>query len=281
MVASRPRLWTWIGMLLLMSTIGCSHPPGIAEAAASTSSPEVSPTTVGGPGTTQLAGVPFGVCRPTSIPGRFANADDTAWTFAAERQVGSGCAGKPGQQFVGTGMVDRVDAYSGGTTPKMGIENWWAPYATPDLDGDGIDEIAVATTGFVGVPSPPQGWSIQLYLYRQDGTSVVPIWLDCPGCSPPVGWNLALGFGQEESGDTIVTGFYCGVLPGRPDLGDAIVIWQGFPREPDRLLMDRSTLRDGTFVSDGTITIHVDGRAAWPPTGEDSMCGSHTRQPVG
>jgi len=269
-------------MLLLMSTIGCSHRPGLAEATVSTSIAGDSATPSGGPGTTQLAGVPFPVCRPASMPGHLANGDDTLWTFAAEREQGTGCTDKPGQQFVGVGTPERVDGFSDGTTPKMGVESWWAPYATPDLDGDGIDEIAVATTGFVGVPSPPQGWSIQLWLYRQDGSNVVPIWMDCSACSPPVGWNDALGFGEEESGDTILTGFFCGTVPDRPELGRAIVVWQGLPREPDRLFVDRYALRNGSLEFIGeTMSTGVDDQASWPPTGEDSICGSRTRQPVG
>ena len=83
---------------------------------------------------------------PTDVdPGAFGSDLDTLWVF--ERAPEAGCEGYEGFQFVGVGTPDRVDAITGPLRDFVldSVSVW--PYATPDVDGDGIDEIALGRDG--------------------------------------------------------------------------------------------------------------------------------------
>jgi Tol biopolymer transport system component len=232
----------------------------------------ISATPSGGPGTQALAGVPFPVCRPTSVTGTFLGSDDSAWTFSGERSPGSGCSGSPGMQYVAIGTANRVDAMSRGTTEKMGVEGWWAPYATPDLDGDGVDEIVVATA------SPGSDWAIHVWLYRQGADAVEPVSDTCGGACSIV-WNTSLGEGLEESGGKIWTGLACGSVPSAPELGNGVLMWQHVEGLPSRLYTSLYKLKDGSLIVEDSRTVQVSGPDEYPPTGEQSICGSVAHQP--
>jgi hypothetical protein len=213
------------------------------------------------------------VCRPVSIAGRFGIGDDAAWTFSKERSPGSGCAGTPGVQYVGIGTTDRVNEMSEGTTEKMGVDGWWAPYATPDLDGDRVDEIVVATA------SPGSDWAIHVWLYRQGSDAVEPVVDTCGGACRIV-WNTSLGMGLEEDGQSkIWTGLACGTVPSAPELGNGVLIWQAVEGEPSRLYTSLYELTEGSLTVEDSRVVHVPGPDDYPPTGEESICGSEAHQP--
>jgi hypothetical protein len=94
---------------------------------------------------TELAGVPFPVCRPMSMPGTFGPGVTTAWLF--EKAPQAGCEGYEGFQYIGLGTQDRVISLSGplGDIGQNEVQLW--PVAAPDVDGDGIAELAVGIEG--------------------------------------------------------------------------------------------------------------------------------------
>ena len=174
-------------------------------------------------------------------------------------------------QFVATGTADAVHHMSEGTTPKMGVDRWWAPYAAPDLDGDGIDEIAVAHT------YPGKEWAIQLWLYGSALGTVEPLWACGDGCKDP--WNTALGHGREESGTALLSGLYCGSVPAVPNAGSGLVFWQISFSIPTREYVTMYRLKNGIVTGEDLGTVSVSGPDKYPPTGEESLCGSGTHQP--
>jgi hypothetical protein len=208
-----------------------------------------------------------------SAPGTFDDGDDVVWTFARERTPGGGCETKfPGSQFVAVGTADRVDQMSKGTTKVMGVERWWAPYATVDIDGDGTDEVVVAHD------YPGAAWAIQIWLYRQAGGTVEPVWASCGnGCK--YAWNTALGKGLEETGVSTLSGVYCGSIPTAPDLGSGIVLWQISRAEPTRMFATVYRLERNGFLTGRDAWTSVSGPVQYPPTGERSACGSQIHQP--
>jgi hypothetical protein len=217
-----------------------------------------------------LQGVPFPVCRPVSIEGTFGNGNDTAWTFAKERGPGAGCQGAPGLQFVGVGTADRVDAMWQGSSPIMGLDRRWAPYAAPDIDGDGIDEIALAT-GY------GPGWTIQLWLFGIGDGGVVPVTWAAGGTVSE--WNTELGQGRSENGARLISGLYCGKIPSAPGQGAGLVEWQSSSDLPTRVYATLWTPLNGELGASYSTTYNVRGPAEYPPTGERSICGSPSHQP--
>jgi hypothetical protein len=208
-----------------------------------------------------------------STTGTFGGGDDVAWTFAKERILGGGCDGKPGTQFVGVGTDDRVDRVSKGTTPVMGVGGWWAPYAAPDIDHDGVDEIVVATA----YPGPAR--AIQVRLYRATSSAVEPI-VQSAGNSV-VGWNTLIGQGHSEDGSTNINGMYCGAISSAPDQGTGLVTWQVASGLPTRVYATLWTELNGDLGVRYSTTYNVQDPAEYPPTGERSICDSPSNQPPG
>jgi hypothetical protein len=132
-------------------------------------SPPPQPDTV--PGVDQpieLQGVPFPVCRPMSIEGSFGPGLTTVWVFEEERVPGAGCGDDTeGFQHVGVGSATDVQVISGQlrdfVLDSVGV---W-PFATPDIDGDGVDEIALGIDRTAG--------SIQFTLFGFADGSLQPI----------------------------------------------------------------------------------------------------------
>jgi hypothetical protein len=116
-----------------------------------------------------------------SIPGDFGGGLTTAWVFEEERVAGAGCgADTEGFQHVGVGTESDVVAFTDRNIE--GNTGRW-PFATPDIDGDGLDEIAI---GIDGARAKGQVsfilFAVQL---EHGGGRVVPITLDCgPTCEP-------------------------------------------------------------------------------------------------
>jgi hypothetical protein len=96
-----------------------------------------------------LPGVPFDVCNVRAIPGNFGQGSyGLAYVFEEANPPGAPCNhGSEGFQHVAvapdgrtvTSMSPRLISCS------VGAKCW--PFATPDIDGDGIDEVAVAVGG--------------------------------------------------------------------------------------------------------------------------------------
>jgi len=129
-------------------------------------------------GASSLTGVPFAVCRPMSIPGEFGPGLDTAWVF--EKAPDAGCDRAEGFQYLGIGTADSVARFTGPIRDIGQNETELWPWATPDVDGDGIDEIAL------GIGST--GGSAQFVLFATDG-SEIHLLETCAGCGYAFSWG--------------------------------------------------------------------------------------------
>ncbi len=95
---------------------------------------------------TRMPGIDaYKVCRVLSLPGDFGDAGDEVVVFEEERVPTAGCVGSEGFQHVAVLRDGRVTALSRRITDVFDEDAWrvW-PYATPDLNGDRVDEIAIA-----------------------------------------------------------------------------------------------------------------------------------------
>jgi hypothetical protein len=104
-----------------------------------------------------IEGVPFDVCRPMSIPGKFLGGFDTLWVF--ERAPEQGCEGYEGFQYLGVGTSDTVAGLSNEIHDVGQNKTSLWPYAAFDIDRDGFDEIAVG----IGGSEPHRRASIVLF----------------------------------------------------------------------------------------------------------------------
>lgn len=237
--------------------------------------PTETPTATSGPDAAeQLAGVPFLVCRITTVSGTFGGGMDTAWVFEEERVPGAGCVGE-GFQHLAVGSGGSVDLLSPRITDVLNDDAWrvWA-YAAPDVNGDGIDEIAIARQG-----SQPRARHLWLFTVA-DGRlrTVADIGLEPVDCGPdcdPVAWNVEIGPIAHENGAVSDSGLFCGLPGGRPEDRDALIYWQA---DTDDLL--HVYLSKWHF--DGRMLVPADGGelliqgvpGAFPPSGLESLCGS-------
>lgn len=130
-----------------------------------------------------IPGVPFPVCRPMSIPGDFGAGLDTLWVFEKQNANGEGCIAE-GFQYLGIGTADRVILLSDEIHDIGQNETELWPYATPDIDSDGIDEIALGIDG-----SRKAGYAYLTFFGIVDG-NVRQLPFDCgPACSP-IAWAV-------------------------------------------------------------------------------------------
>lgn len=139
------------------------------------SSNEPTPTASG---VLSLTGVPFDVCRAMSIPGEFGAGLDTAWVF--EKSPGAGCDAAEGLQYLGIGTADAVTSFVGPIRDIGQNETELWPFAAPDIDGDGVDEMALG----IG----ETGGSQQFVLFATDG-SEIHLLETCAGCGYAFSWG--------------------------------------------------------------------------------------------
>jgi len=200
---------------------------------------------------TTIPGVPFPVCRPMSIPGAFGPGLTRAWIFEGERVPGDGCLGSEGFPHIGVGddtsvalVSEQLRNYQDGTLAAL--------WATPDINGDGIDEIAVET----GHESDSQ----QFVLFTLDG-SAVRLVRTCTDCSYTFDWG---GPGVH------LDGAYC--------RGGSFWTWNVEQIGPNRYSgwlieyeLNGSRLDE---VSRQEILVPIDDPSALPEGGGDSICGA-------
>ncbi|MEX0985098.1 MAG: hypothetical protein WD096_08615 [Actinomycetota bacterium] len=171
------------------------------------------------PGTDRTVdGVDYPVCRVMQIAGDFGSEVlDAAWVFQEEHTPGQGCAAGEGFQHLAIGSATRVEVISDRLTACSDGSDCW-PAAAVDLDGDGVDEIAVGA-----------GWRpgyMDLVFYRlahhdDDSVTLERIGAACgatENCISPVYFSIDVNPGSE-------TGLYCGSVVGPPTDG-GLVTWQ-------------------------------------------------------
>ena len=184
-----------------------------------------------------IDGVPFLVCRPVTTSGSFGDGLDEAWVFEEERVPGAGCIGSEGFQRLAIGSGSRVQVLSDRITDLLSEEAWkvW-PYATPDLNGDGVDEIAVAKTG-------DQGASRAVWLLQLTGQQVLPVLADCGSACDPAPWSAMIGSINRADGTVVTGGVYCAPALGTGATG-GVIEWRSSPDDPLTILETTYVLKD-------------------------------------
>jgi hypothetical protein len=223
----------------------------------------------------ELPGVPFGVCRITSIAGDVGDGLDTAWVFEEERVPGSGCEGSEGFQHLGLGSNGQVEVMSDRLTDLLGDDSYRAwLYATADLDADGTDEIALARRG--GEPTARHLW---FFGYRNG--QLGPLFEDCGEACREVPWNVEIGPVAHENGAVTPGGLSCAPIDplyeGPADFD--VVTWQASADDPQDVHLDLWALEQGAihFVRD--LGYIFNGEGFYPPSGLDDLCGSEVQDP--
>ena len=217
-----------------------------------------------------IDGVPFPVCRPVTIDGNFGGGMDRAWVFEEERVPGAGCVGSEGFQRLGVGSGDRVEILSDritDITTERAYKVW--PYATPDLDGDGVDEIALAKGEAPG--------SRLIWFVKVVGPDLVPVARACgpgPGCE--FAWNTTIGAIGHQNGAITQAGMYC-----EPEEGGRFVLveWGVDAGDTSMVSETRWTLRDQTVQLADRQSYPVADTDSYPPSGLDELCGSNVSLP--
>lgn len=219
----------------------------------------------------RLAGVPFAVCRITTVPGDFGPGLDTAWVFEEEHTPGSGCDRSEGFQHLAVGSDGRVRIMSRRLTDVLDDDAWrvWA-YAAPDLNDDGTDEIAVARQG-----REPD--ARHLWLFRVADGGVVPITEECGPACDPVPWNIEIGPIRHEDGAVTNSGLLC----GGPEDRDVLTTWQADPQDPLHVYLSKWRFDRTMLVPAGDIEAVIFGKTGQvPASGLDELCGSPTNRSV-
>ena len=195
------------------------------------------------------------VCRVVRISGDFGSAGDGSVVFEEERVPGAGCVTSEGFQHVAVIRDGAVTALSRRITDILSDDAWkvW-PYATPDLDGDGVDEIALATV------RPGGGRHVWFFKVQNGGID--------PVVEGGVGFSTDIGTVAQENRAQTVRGMYCEgggssrtVVTWQADADDALHVYESVWRL-DGLTM-RSVSERETRVSD---------TEAYPPMGDDELC---------
>jgi WD40 repeat protein len=215
-----------------------------------------------------IDGVPFPVCRPVTIDGDFGGGMDRAWVFEEERVPGAGCIGSEGFQRLGVGSGDRVELLSDRITDIITDRAYkvW-PFATPDLDGDGVDEIALAKGE---APGSRLVWFVKVV-----GRDLLPVVRDCgPGCE--AAWNPIIGSVGHEDGTITQGGMFCEPREGG---GTVLVEWGTDAADPLMVSESRWTLREQTVQSVSGQSYSVPDTDAYPPSGLGELCGSPVSLP--
>jgi hypothetical protein len=215
----------------------------------------------------QLPGIDtYRVCRVLSLPGHFGEAGDEVVVFEEERVPGAGCISSEGFQHIAVLRDGQVTALSRRITDLAGDDAWkvW-PYATPDLDGDGTDEIVVAGTYTTGVA--PRVWFFTL---SPGGGGIEAIYE--PGAVPDPSRTgsftrpIASGI---DAASVRPQGVYCEREAG----SRVIVTWEASRDDSLDVVETRWRLlsTDLEFVSQSTVHI---GERGYPDAGDVALCGS-------
>lgn len=116
----------------------------------------------------QVPGLDGEVCRLMTLSGDFGATGDQVAVFEDLRAPGAGCSGSEGFQRAAILKDGRVTSVSARLTDVFGDAAYrvW-PFATPDLNGDGIDEVAVALSAVPG--DATRVWFLTL---SSDGSSI-------------------------------------------------------------------------------------------------------------
>lgn len=228
-------------------------------------------------GTQTIEGVPFPVCWAFSIPGRFGDGIDTVWTFEAEAEPGAGCE-RRGAEYLGVGTRSSVSSFiPAGLDANYAPAIW--PYAAPDIDGDGTDEIAIGL--FVTNDD-----RTQIAFFDHDPSSETESLR--PILENGITFNAGIGRTMSEDLEVFSIGLYCGGLP--PTLNDqatyGLIQWEAYAESNEaristevhatRWRLDGSAL---VLVEERQVTVSDMTDRGVIPDGSRELCGSRVFNP--
>lgn len=203
---------------------------------------------------TRLPGIDaYRVCRVLALPGDFGDAGDEVVVFEEERVPGAGCIGSEGFQHVAVLRDGRVTSLSRRIT-DFDIKAWrvW-PYATPDLDGDGEDEIAVALS------DGGEDRRVWFFMLAPGGGGVEAVYDPQQPFTHVIGGDAA----------PLPRGIYCdGEGKAR-----RIVTWVATGAGKLDVIETRWRLETFRVVFDSETTVHIEKRG-YPDAGDVELCGS-------
>jgi hypothetical protein len=206
----------------------------------------------------------YKVCRVLSLPGDFGDAGDEVVVFEEERVPTAGCVGSEGFQHVAVLRDGRVTALSRRITDVFG-DAWrvW-PYATPDLNDDGIDEIAVALRFEAG--NATRVWFLML---SPDGSGIEGIYESSR--SQP--FTHLIGTGTDPLGLLPQGGGY-GVFCDFQGDAQGVVTWRAGGDDPSQVTEQRWWLYPSGVDLKSETTVGDSGTAEYPDDGSQELCGS-------
>ena len=194
---------------------------------------ETEPTSLGAPLT--LPGLDEPVCRVERIPGAFGQAGDEVIVYEELHGDFSDCAGE-GYQHLAIARDGEVVAVTDRLIENINDQPGAWPFATPDIDGDGIDEIAIGNQ--LRGPDGDGDYSmVSFLLWRVHEGTLEPITPDCGPACLPLPW---ITLGQE--GDTHL-GAVCDTFGGRRGMLRWEVVDGSGELRGDLWVLEGSTLR--------------------------------------
>lgn len=219
--------------------------PSLSAAPSQSAAPE--PTDIG---------LGFPVCHVSSVEGDFGSGRGTA--YIATRMGDTGGCPTEGGGFQVIAVDVSGDGIADGSLGPLECDPACRPFAAPDIDADGIDEIAVA----VGTT----GGSTLFELYAVAGTTIRPLGYDCTNCNEGVfAWGRPGGHAE---------GAYC---PSGQTPGDFVTWWAEQTDDGNAY-----SLVEIFIDVKGIFLFEVDRRdsevpfdaSALPPGGGDDFCGA-------
>ncbi|MBI3648496.1 MAG: hypothetical protein HY240_07100 [Actinobacteria bacterium] len=217
-----------------------------------------------------IDGVPFKVCRPMTLAGDFGGGRDTAWVFEEERVPGAGCMESEGFQRLGIGSGSRVQLLSDRITDLLTADAYkvW-PDAALDLNGDGVDEIAVAKQG-----DPATSRTLWFFQIVGHG-NLAPVLQNCGPACDPTPFSTTIGLAPDHDGTSTQSGTYC------EGQGSSQLVIEWSAKADDPLLVSERTLAfaDGLLEVVSRRSYRVASVDEYPPSGFGDLCGSSTQEP--
>jgi len=223
-------------------------------------------------------GLGFPVCNVSSIEGHFIAQDTKATVFVATRTAESDGCPQPENAFNVVALDENRDGIAETSYGPIECTFECRAFATPDVDGDGTDELLVVQDGGVVV-------GLRLYdvVATGDGPSLAPVAIAAPG-DPEGGFEAGKQASFLLGGDAFeLYALRCGDAPA-PD-GPGIVATEAEARPHDSPNADWHA-HETTFVlrDDGFLHV-VDARDFTEPVTDDpsgpsfrsgkQLCGSN------
>lgn len=210
---------------------------------------------------TRLPGLDaYRVCRLMVMPGDFGAAGDEVAVFEEEHASGAGCDSSEGFQHVAILRDGRVTALSRRITDALLGEAWrvW-PYATPDLNGDGVDEVAVALSYL-----PGDARRVWFFTLNADGSGIEGIY--APDAEP---FTHLIGDGPDPK-VVMPPGSY-GIYCRMEGVVGRIVTWFVPATDPSTVEWSAWTLQRFHVDHANASTMNV---SQFPDADPQQLCGS-------